>query len=105
MANILLFFLVLLALCLSIISNMSDIKKTCSLCFIVVSYILILLFNSFNELNADKEKEDLLKSIGYTTYTKEELYEMSEKEKSQLLYTQSDIDGIKYWKIDEQDTK
>ena len=56
-------------------------------------------------LNANREKEDLLKSIGYTTYTKEELYEMSEKEKSQLLHTQSTINGIKYWKIDEQDTK
>lgn len=105
MANILLFFLVLLASCLSIISDMNSVKKTCSLCFIVVSYILIMIFNTFNMLNANREKEDLLKSIGYTTYTKEELYEMSEKEKSQLLHTQSTIDGIKYWKIDEQDTK
>lgn len=105
MVNILLFFLVLLATCLSVISNMNAIKKTCSLCFIVVSYLLIMLFNTLNVINVDREKEDLLKSIGYTTYTKEELYEMSEKEKSQLLHTQSTIDGIKYWKIDEQDTK
>lgn len=105
MANILLFFLVLLASCLSVISNMNSVKKTCSLCFIVVSYILIIIFNTLNVINVDREKEDLLKSIGYTTYTKEELYEMSEKEKSQLLHTQSTIDGIKYWKIDEQDTK
>ena len=104
MVNILLFFLVLFALYLSIVSNMNDVKKTYSLCFILISYILIMFFNAFNTLNADIEKEDLLKSIGYTTYTKEELYEMSEKEKSQLLHTQSNND-IKYWKIDEQDTK
>lgn len=100
MANILLFFLVLFASCLSVISNMNSVKKACSLCFIVVSYALIMLFNTFNMLNVNREKEDLLKSIGYTTYTKEELYEMSEKEKSQLLHTQSTIDGIKYWKIE-----
>ena len=105
MANILLFFLVLFASCLAAISDMNSVKKICSLCFIVVSYLLIMLFNTFNMINNDREKEDLLKSIGYTTYTKEELYEISEKEKSQLLHTQSTIGGIKYWKIDEQDTK
>lgn len=87
-------FVLLLAILLA------DMDDTSKIIAVILAALMFILIPATNSLGVERGKETVLNSLS-TSYTKTELYNMSDAEKDLLLKTYGGA-TIKYWKIDDK---
>ena len=82
---------------LLIVILLADMDDTAKIIAVILAALMFIFIPATNSLGVEKGKEIVLNSIS-TSYTKTELYNMSDSEKDLLPKTYGGA-TIKYWKI------
>lgn len=79
---------------------LADMDDTAKIIAVILAALMIILIPATHSFGVEKGKEIVLNSLS-TSYTKTELYNMSDAEKDLLPKTYGGA-TIKYWKIDDK---
>lgn len=85
---------------LLVIILLTDINDTAKIIAVILAALMFIFIPATHSFGVEKGKEIVLNSLS-TSYTKTELYNMSDAEKDLLIKTYGGA-TIKYWKIDDK---